>query len=319
MHDENYDIDIEEAKKGRILVKDDEVKPQPPTEPTPETFYDDIDKKYALSDEEMPEEEELSSPPVFEDSPIATGVSGHQKDLRDREYLNRRETIYSDPEELPSPPKPPKREPNKKQKALPSAKKDKDYSGIMTLGAIIIFAGLVVLLFLLLWKATGDKVKLTDTEKAKVIEMSTFLSLNEEYVNGMNQLSEQKRTLLDSYFKDVRNRQELALDLIAIKSKESQILALFEADRWADSGVNTARDITYEFMASNLNLTSSLIDMLGNKLEKSQLLNEYNDSVKEHMAQLYTLNEYVKTRVNTLEVPTKIESNIIQIDLTNIR
>ena len=307
--DEEYDIDLEEKKNASPSVEEEKLIPSPPPDmdKKEKDFYSDIDDKYTLSEDEIPPEE------IPEEQSVETeDIPEEEPD--NKEYLNRHQTIFGEPSEIP------KKE--KKQKMLPPAKKAKkknNYSDIMTLLAILVCCLFVVFLFLVFWNLTSKDIDLTDTQKESVVEMSQFLAYNEEYIDGINELSDQKKVLIESYIKGIRNKKELALDLLAIKNKESQISDLYNENLWTFESVNTADAMTREFINSNMNLTQNIVNMLGDKAEKGQILDIYNDTVKTHTSQLYTINEYVKGQVSQLGVNVVVEDNVIQIDLSNIK
>lgn len=323
--DESYDVDMEE-KKVKPQVSEEKVEPVPPPDyhKKQETFYDDIDAKYTLDDDEYEDGDDEPSyePPTFEDSKKLTDLdSGEEKDASKREYLSRKDTIYNDPDIFI--PEPPRHKPKPKSnpvKALPGpVTKVPIDSTIATGVATLFFVFLIVFCFLITWRLMDPGVKLTEIEKQNVVELSTFLSYNEEYIKGINELSDQKRTLLESYIKGVRNQKELALELLAIRNKEIKIQQIFADDKWTFESVRVSQDMTNEFISSNIDTTNGLVKLLGDNAEKGQILNYYNDSVTTHSSQLYTINEYVKARVNELGVDSLIEENVIQIDLTNVK
>ena len=317
--DSDYDLDSDITEKPKAPpVEVEEIKITPPKEEKKiiEDFSN-IDAKNTLPDDEIPSEEDIGSEPIYyDDNKYSTHLEdGSEKEDSNREYLNRRDTIYREPEELVI-----SKPTNKNPKPIATKKKEeRDYSTLVTGVAIAFFMLLIVFMFAVVWHLTSDTIELTETEKETIIEMSTFLSFNEEYVSGINELSEQKRILLESYLKGVRNKKELALELLAIKKKEVKILQLFDNDEWKFKEVVTSSNITHEFLSSNIDMTQSLVKMLGDNLEKGQILDYYNDTVKSHTAQLYTLQEYVKDEVEQFGVNTIVDDTYIQIDLTNVK
>lgn len=325
--DDSYDIDIEE-KKQQESVKEEHIDPTPPPKKEEQVFFDDIDEKYMLPDNDIPDEP-VEEPPTFKDE-SPTRVKDGKKTEKSKEYLNRKDTIFEDPPELPKSKElaEVKKKKNSIAKAQPQKKKASPiqtqeeantYSNIVTFFAVIFFVALVVFFFAILMRLSSNKTNLSEAEKLQVIEMSTFLSYNEEFVSGINELSDQKKLLLESYIKGTRNKEELFLELLAIDKKEQSIIDLFNENSWTFESVNNLNNMTYDFLSSNKQNTKDLLDQLHSNPEKSKILQIYNDGVAYHESQIYTINQYAKQEVDKLGVDTLIEGNAIQIDLTKVR
>lgn len=323
-NDESHDdaeIPIRTEKPKPVV--EEKIEPTPPKDygkKKDDDIMTDIDKRYAISMDETEDKldddsDSISSYPEYRDTEPATRVAdGKEKPDSEKEFLNREKTIYSD-DRLPV------KAPKKKQQVAeyhPPKKPDNVKSKIVGVGmAFVILASTILMVLLIV--SLLNKPTLSDTERDVIVEMSRFLSYNEKYVNGINELSDQKRLLLESYIKGTRDNKELALELIAINKKEKQISQKYADYTWNYKQTKQAYDMTGEFIGNNLNTSETLIKLLGDKVNKGQMVTTFNDMTKTNSSYIYTLNEYVKNQVQQFGVSTAVEGNAIQINLSQIK
>lgn len=323
-NDESHDdaeIPIRTEKPKSVV--EEKIEPTPPKDygkKKDDDIMTDIDKRYAISMDETEDKldddsDSISSYPEYRDTEPATRVAdGKDKPDSEKEFLNREKTIYSD-DRLPV------KAPKKKQQVAeyhPPKKPDNVKSKLAGVGmAFAILASTILMVLLVV--SLLNKPTLSDTERDVIVEMSRFLSYNEKYVNGINELSDQKRLLLESYIKGTRDNKELALELIAINKKEKQISQKYADYTWNYKQTKQAYDMTGEFIGNNLNTSETLIKLLGDKVNKGQMVTTFNDMTKTNSSYIYTLNEYVKNQVQQFGVSTAVEGNAIQINLSQIK
>lgn len=324
---ETYEIDDD--------LSSDISKPPPITEekipnekPETEEIFDDVTKAYFLTEEEevqlkenIIENKDRTKTSYKEEDGSKTDLSDNV--AKEKEYLSKDDVIYNEPTKSFLPEIKIKKETKVQKPAKQPVKqtpiKEEKKVSFMTVMTVLAICITIIIALLFFFKFPLFNRGLSEKEYKEIQESINFFIHNEEVITSFNELSDKKKVSIETYIANAFSKDELLEKIRTIMEEEEKLLEEYSKIELLKTSNKNIKDTCIDFFNSNIKLSSEIINLINQDKSKQALIGIYNNYTEKHNSMIEIYNQYVKNEALELNIPVTVNSNVITIDVSNIK